>query len=178
MKKVAVIFLVILFSLSVFSQEGSFDFSKYEEDLDKIGIPTMEKVEQLKEDAETLFNNGEFEKAEKALEDWAYSANFLSNIIQEGLQPFYGALRSEREDFPYTRVSALIPYEGILNDLRQQRNKAYIMRAESLAEIGEKKESIALYREVLNLISLDNWEDWIRATNGLYTLIEIPLIEG
>ena len=161
----------------VAEEDGEFDFSKYQEELEEMGILTTDRVEELKDEALLSFESGNFEEAEQKLEEWANASNILSNIIAAGLEPFYGSLRSEREDFGMDKVSALISYESKVNNLRKDRNEAFVMRAEALKEIGRTEESMALFREVLGLIDLENWELWTRAANGLYEIINVPLID-
>jgi len=184
-KFIMIISLIIILSFSitisaediVSEEDGEFDFSEYEEELDKLGILTMDKIENIKNEAISLFEDENYEKAEKKLERWAEASNVMSNIIAEGLEPFYSARRSEREEIGITKIRALSGYETKVNDLRKNRNLAFVKRAESLKEIGRKEEALALYREVLGLIEIDNWDLWIRAANGLYGIIDIPLIE-
>jgi len=172
---------VLLFSLSALSQdldqEEAFEFADYEETLEEFGIPNVELVEEYKNEALSLYEDGNYEEAEEALENWGDSANQLANIISQGLEPFYGATRSDRDDFSYSRVQTLVDYEDKANELKAERNEAYYKRAESLRQIGQEEEAFALYQEVLNIVSIDEWDLWVNAASALYEMVGVEPIE-
>ncbi len=179
-KKAGIVLVSLLvifsFSFTIFGQqESTFNFSKYEQFIEEKGIPTMDKVEELRRKAEDLFEKKEFKKAESALKNWAYSAELLSNIISAGLEHSYDNLTK----VPSNKARAVLNYDDIINDLKTQRNKAYIKRAESLVEIGEKEEALILYLEVLGLITFshETWDDWTKAANSFFSFLNIPLID-
>jgi tetratricopeptide (TPR) repeat protein len=174
----------LIFLLSTSSTLGQenladepFDLSKYEEEIKESGIPTPGEVETLKEKANKLFNDGNYQEAEKAFEKWAKSANWLANIVTSGLEPFYGASYDDRDNFAYSKVSKISSYESLANDLKRQRNKAMVLRAESLAQLNNNEKAVQLYIKSLELININNWDLWIRAANGLYEIVNVEKIE-
>ncbi len=179
LKKIMLLTLVLtlIFSASVLAQDESFEFADYEEDLEKYGIPNIQQVEELKNEALSLYEDGNYEEAEEALENWGDTANRLANIISQGLDPFYSASRSERDDLSPSNIRALAGYEDQANNLKKQRNEAYYKRAESLRQIGHEEEAFALYQEVLGILSVDEWDLWIDAANSLYEMVGVEPID-
>jgi tetratricopeptide (TPR) repeat protein len=183
--KILVISVLILIIFSVcgnlLAQENlsnePFDLSEYEDEIKESGIPTPDEVESLKNSAMNLFNEGSYQEAEKALDQWAKSANWLANIVVSGLEPFYAASYDDRDSFPYSKVEKISSYEGLANDLKSQRNKAMVIRAEALSKLNNNEKAVQLYIKTLNIIDIDNWDLWIRAANGLYEIINVEKIE-
>lgn len=183
--KILIILVLILMMFSVFgnvlAQENltnePFDLSEYEDEIKESGIPTPDEVESLKNNAINLFNEGSYQEAEKALDQWAKSSNWLANIVVSGLEPFYGASYDDRDSFSYSKVKKISSYEGLANDLKSQRNKAMVMRAEALSNLNNNEKAVQLYIKSLDLIDIDNWDLWIRAANGLYEIVNVEQIE-
>ena len=181
MKKILSIGLILAltFTLNVLVQaeepDNPFELSQYEQEID--GLVTKEEVTELKEEATKLFEKEKYEDAEEALDKWAKSANKLANIISSGLDPFYSASRSERSDFSYSKTTEISSYERLSNSLKKERNLAMVKQAESLVELERNEEAIEVYRQALQVISIDNWDLWIRASNGIYEIIGIEKIE-
>lgn len=66
------ILMIFLVSSNILAQDNLsnelFDLSKYEDEIKESGIPAPEWVESLKNSAMNLFNEGSYQKAEKALD--------------------------------------------------------------------------------------------------------------
>ena len=179
LKRVVLLALVLslIFSASVLAQDESFEFADYEEDLEEYGIPSAQQVEELKDEALSLYEDSNYEEAEEALEYWGDTANHLANIISQGLDPFYSASRSDRDDISASNIRSLADYEDQANNLKRQRNEAYYKRAESLRQIGYEEEAFALYQEVLGMLSVNEWDLWMDATNSLYEMVGVEPID-
>ncbi|HLW06014.1 MAG TPA: hypothetical protein VKY45_00505 [Marinilabiliaceae bacterium] len=154
--------------------EDSLDLSQYQDKVSELGVPTLDSVTGLKNQAIQTFESGDYEQALPLLEDWAKQANWLANLISGGLEPFYSASYDDRKEFPYSKISILVSYESTANDLKTQRDHSLVMQAECLSHLGNKKDAVARYMKALDLIGIDDWEWWVRATNGLYEIIGIP----
>lgn len=178
---IAIFFVVIMFCSGALAQteksiENPLDISKYQSQIAEMGIPTDEAVRQIADKAQALFNEGDYEKALPVLQEWARKANWLANIVAAGLEPFYSASYDDRKNFPYQRISLLVPFENTANDLKTQRNHALIMQAECLVHLNRADEAMGIYMRVLDLIQVKDWDWWLRAANGLYKLVGIPSI--
>lgn len=170
-------FIALLCSNIVLAQdqqtasEDPFDLTEINDKIEELGIPTNESVSQLEKSALEFFESNNCEEALPALESFSKNANWLSNIISSGLEPYYGASYDSREDFPYRKLRPLIPIEERANELRQKRNESFVMQAECHATIGNEKEAVAIYIKALDLISLENEEWWERARTGLFEIV-------
>lgn len=153
--------------------ENALDVSSYARQVAELGIPTLASVREAASEAQALFDQGEYEKAVDALDRWARSANWLSNLIAQGLEPFYSASYDDRKAFPYARLDALVRYETLVNDLRRQRNHAMVLRAEALVRLGRTDEAVSVYLRALDLLDIKDWEWWTRARTGLYALLGV-----
>lgn len=135
------------------------------------GIPTVEEVNGLEETAKKSFESGNCKAAVDDLDLYAKKANHLANLIVAGLEPFYGASYDDRKAF--RDVRSLIPLENLANDYKDKRNRAMVMRAECLFELGQTEEGIGVMVVALDLISIDDQEWWMRARKGLYDAIGV-----
>ena len=184
MKKTASIALIISVLLlgvnvCVFGEEteDSLDLSQYQDRMLELGLPTIDLVTYLKNQAIETFESGNYEEALPLLEEWAKQANWLANLISGGLEPYYSASYDNRKKYPYSKLSKLVIYERTANDLKTQRDHSLVMQAECLNHLGNKKEAVVRYMKALELIDIDDWKWWVRAANGLYEIIGVPTIQ-
>jgi len=134
MKKILFITLIALLSSNYAlaqdqetESEDPFDLTEINDKIEELGVPTVESVSQLETSAVELFEANNCEEALPALEAFSKNANWLSNIISSGLEPYYGASYDTRQDFPYRNLRPLIPIEERANELRQKRNESFVM---------------------------------------------------
>ena len=139
----------------------------------KIGVPTPEIVENMRIRAINLYEEGNWALAIDSLKQFSHKANWLANLISKGLQPFYDASYSDRQSVSRSQIGRLAEYESLSNELKSQRNQAYVMIAECYLKIGEPDLATAYFFQSLELIPVSELEQWDRARNGLYQLIEL-----
>jgi tetratricopeptide (TPR) repeat protein len=150
---------------------------EYQELVNKNIFPTISSVQSAKEKATAAFNSNDCENAIEALDTWLETSNWLSNLVSQGLEPFYSASYDDRENFSYDKLDKLVPLENLANEQRTDRNHALVMKAECLAKLNRDVEAVATYGRALELIDVEDWEWWTRAANGLYELIGVQKIE-
>lgn len=86
--------MLFSFSFSVlYAQEKKevsdpFDISIIKKKIDELGVPTVENVKKLKDNAYSLFNSGQWQKAASALNEYSRNANWIANLIASGLEPY------------------------------------------------------------------------------------------
>ena len=149
-----------------------FDVSAATATIEEIGVPTVSYVSALEEEARRLFANGSCSPgAIEALVVFAKHANWLSNLISIGLEPFYDAPADDRRAFE--GLNELVSLERLGNEYRMKRNIAMVMQAECYDASGDIARAVALYHRALELIDIDNVEWWMRARTGLYRIIEV-----
>ena len=66
----------------------------------ELGLPTIDLVTYLKNQAIETFESGNYEEALPLLEEWAKQANWLANLISGGLEPYYSASYDNRKNIP------------------------------------------------------------------------------
>lgn len=155
------------------------DLGEYQALVDSGVFPTAGNVALARQAAMAAFDSEQCESALPLIEEWISMANWHANLISAGLEPFYGALSSDRTDWfgrqTADKRSALIALEQSVNDARRQRNLGYVMRAECLAAVDRPLEALATFARALDLIDIDDTQLWERAQTGLYELIEVGL---
>ena len=177
MRRAMVITVLLFFPASAFTQQQeSLDLESLVGDVDELGVPTVSKVQALRESAEALAEGGDCEAAIPALESWAKAANQLANFLRIGLDPFYDASRDDRDAFRRTagkNFKKYVEIEGQANGYLRQRNTAMVLQAECQARVGNLELAASLYYRVLDLISLNSEEQelWHRAREGLYRIL-------
>jgi hypothetical protein len=118
--------LTLFTSTCIFAADSSgttksdpFDLSKNDKEIKEFGIPTTSKVLELERKASELYQAKDWKAAAEANAEFARAANWLSNIIRAGLEPYYGAPYDKREHFDRD-LKTLIKFEAMMNDLRKK----------------------------------------------------------
>jgi len=151
--------------------DDPFDMSSTQKRITELGLPTVEGVAALEKDAGELFSRQECAKAVAALDRFARQANWLANLISAGLQPFYSASYDARKNF--SQVSQLAPYETLANKYKEKRDRAVVMEAECLLQLGQKERGVGMLFKSLELISMSDSVWWARARKDLYDVIGV-----
>lgn len=149
------------------------DLSRYQDIARGQNLPSIQAVANTKARAEALLAQGNCAQALPVLEAWATQANWLSNLLAAGLEPFYRAPSDERRAVPRARLDQLIPVENAANNYRADRNRAMIARADCLVRLNRPNEAAAVYARALDLIPASDTAAWDQALKGLYTLIGV-----
>ena len=79
-------------------------------------------VDAIEVEARALFNADDCQAAIPVLADYSQKSNWLANMIAASLDPYYGASYDERKDYPYSKLSALVPLETMANEYKTKRN--------------------------------------------------------
>ena len=155
------------------SVDDPFDLSATDAKVQELGVPTVQSVDQLERRATELYTSEKWNEAESALDEYAKQANWLSNLIAGGLQPYYDASYDDRESFPHARLLKLIPLESLGNQYKEKRNRAMVMRAECFVNLGQTEKAVSLLVGALDLIDIEDEKWWTRATDQLYSIIGV-----
>lgn len=143
------------------------------EQVKRLGVPSPDEVDSLRERAYGLYEADSCSTAVSALQNHAEKANWLANVISKGLEPYYDASYDEQESMSVGRMTELADYETSSNELKQQRNRSYVLVAECQREMGNSNLAMVYYMSALDLISIDNKDLWDRARSGLYETVEV-----
>ena len=176
--KIITTILVLFVSTCVCAEDKApaksdpFDLSQNDKKIKELGIPTFPKVLELERKAIELYQAKDWKAAAEASAEYARAANWLSNIIGAGLEPYYGASYDDRKDFNRD-LKTLIKFEGMMNDLRKKRNRAMVIQAECVINAGDKEKGLSLLLKALDLIDINNTEYWEKARAMLYSMAEI-----
>ncbi len=153
------------------AKEDPFDLSQNEKKIKEFGIPTVSKVLELERKAIELYQAKDWKAAAEANAEYARAANWLSNIIRAGLEPFYGASYDDKRN--YRDLDTLIKFERMMNDLRMKRNRAMVVQAECEINAGDKEKGLSLLLKSLDLIDIDDTKYWEKARAMLYSMAEV-----
>jgi tetratricopeptide (TPR) repeat protein len=169
MKKIILTFFIIISAIG-YVQSDSLDITAEVEQLKEYDLLTIEQVYSLDNAAFVLFNEKKYEEALEALIEVSKQANYLSNIIRRGIEPYYSANYDDRKG--YTKVRNLAVYEKKSNEFIKMRNKAIVFQAKCYINLGDEKSALPLLMKALDLIDLDNDYMWTKARILLYEIIE------
>lgn len=140
MKKLLLI--AALATSNVFAEETKtvdpFDLSASATKVKELGLITKPEVDALEEKAKSLFNAGDCKGAIPVLIDYSKKSNWLANMIQASLDPYYGASYDDRKGYSYAKLKPLIPLETMANDYKKKRNIAFAMQGECLIKVGDE----------------------------------------
>ncbi|MBB1327378.1 hypothetical protein H5089_18080 [Pseudoalteromonas sp. SR45-1] len=177
MKKLLLI--VALATSNVFAEETKivdpFDLSASATKVKELGLITKPEVDALEEKAKSLFNAGDCKGAIPVLIDYSKKSNWLANMIQASLDPYYGASYDDRKGYSYAKLKPLIPLETMANDYKKKRNIAFAMQGECLVKVGDEKGAIPVLLKALDLIDIDNDVWWERTRNNLLKVIKVEV---
>ena len=152
-----------------------FDVTTLQKRIEETGVPTPQLVQQLEVKATALAKDAKWQEAAEAYAAFARSANWLANLIEAGLQPFYNASSDERNR--YNIPDSDIKFEKLGNDYKKKRNEAMVIQAECLIRMGDTKRAVPILIRSLELINIMDTELWTRARKDLYSIIQVPLTE-
>lgn len=143
------------------------------EQVERLGVPSPQEVDSLRERAYSLYEADSCSTAVPALQTHAEKANWLANVIDQGLQPFYDASYDDQENVSAGRIRILGNFEGSANELKRERNESYVMVAECEREMGNQNVAMVYYMSALDLIDVENRSLWDRARTGLYETVGV-----
>jgi len=143
------------------------------EQVKRLGVPSPEEVDSLRERAYSLYKADSCSTAVPMLQTHAEKANWLANVISQGLKPYYDASYDEQESMSVGRMTELAEHETLSNELKQQRNRSYVLVAECEGKMGNSNLAMVYYMSALDLISIDNQDLWDRARTGLYETVGV-----
>jgi tetratricopeptide (TPR) repeat protein len=130
------------------------------------GLKTVQELMEMEASWRQMLADGNCEAALPLLVEFADSANVTSNIIRQGLEPFYDADRDVREEIAQYRrvlVDELVAAERSFNQFLRMRNAAWVEEAKCLLEEGRNSEAVTRLYRALDSISADMervlWEE-------------------
>ena len=83
------------------------DLTKFKDIAAASSLPTVTSVKNARANAEKLFDSEQCNA--DALAEWGKQANWLSNLMASGLEPFYSASSSDRKGVSGTTLDVLAP---------------------------------------------------------------------
>jgi len=171
-KLVGIIVLAVALSVPAFTQENPFDISASQKEIDEYGVPTVSFVEQMGKKCDELYDKGMWKEAASAYELYAKNANWLANLIAAGLDPYYSASYDHKKGFPQSELMQLIKYEKKANYFKYERNKAILRQGICYFKLADNKTALPLIVKALDLIQIDDKEQWTEARNVLYQIVQ------
>ncbi len=154
------------------SVSDELDISNEQKDVEEIGIPTPELVEELETNANQLFKDKKYTEAAEAFSELASKSNYLANLISQGLEPFYSKSYSD-DDYDSSYVYSLAKYERQSNDYKELRNSAFVKEALCYYYLEEYVSALPLLSKALDLIDVKDTENWDLAREALYDIINV-----
>lgn len=112
-------------------------------------LKTVQELIEMEASWRQMLAQGNCDAALPLLVEFADSANVTSNIIRQGLIPFYDAGRDDRNKLTGDRllIAKLEKAEKTFNQFLRMRNAAWVEEAKCLLEIGETSQAVPrLYR--------------------------------
>lgn len=139
--------------------------------IEKFGVPTIETVNAMKLKADALYDASNWTEAIIAYELYAKNINWLSNLLSQGLQPYYSASYDSKKSVSYSLLKSMIPIEAKSNEYKIERNIAYVKIGICYKNIGDTKNAVAYLYKSLDILSVDEIEYWKIAQNALMEIV-------
>lgn len=179
MKKYAILLSMLFVGLTANGQtetavktnDDPLDLSSQVEKVEKHGVPTVAMVQEMKEKAEMLYTNQMWEDAAVAYEEFAQKANWLANLISQCVEPYYSASYDDRKNISYTLLKEYIPYEKKANELKEQRNVAYVRIGLCYKNMGNNSQAVTYLHKGLDLLAIDQRTEWNEAASALAEIV-------
>lgn len=149
------------------------DLSGYQVFNDDEDVVSLKDLEQLEASARTKFDAQDCEAALPEIIDFSEDANRLSNIIRQGIEPFYSASRDDQEVIGRNaKFDDMISAEATANKLLEKRNEFWVMEAECLFANGDKIGAVnRLYRALEYIDGRKETALWERARTQLWNAV-------
>lgn len=173
--------LAILLPVAVMAQttddEGAkkvvdpLDISQEVAQIELYGVPTVEAVKEMKGKADALYSSGTWEEAALAYEQYAKHANWLANIISQCVEPYYSASYDDRKNSVFYVSSNYGSYEKAANNLKKERNEAYVKIGLCYKQLGQVDKAITYLYKGLDLLSVSEKDMWKEAANAVSELV-------
>lgn len=151
------------------------DNSVEQEEVKEIGIPTEAIVNELKENADTLYENEDYEKACEAYHETAEKANYLANIMRQCIEPYYSS-KNDNPNLPDIIRDDLSALEEKSNDMINIRDLCYVYEGVCYNKIGDSENALAVLYRALDIITDRETEAWVLAAGELMNLIQYEAI--
>ena len=151
--------------------DDSLSVSKFKDQVGEVGIPTVASAYKQKEEAESLFDAEKWVEAEAAYKALADNANFLANIISQGLRPYYSASHDGQTNLSRDVIRKLAPDEELSDHYKMVRNVAFLRMGICFFNMKAFEDALPLLMKSLDLISIDEYDDWRQARKYLYDII-------
>ena len=118
-----------------------------------------------------LYTNQMWEDAAVAYEEFAQKANWLANLISQCVEPYYSASYDDRKNISYTTLKEYIPYENKANELKEQRNVAYVRIGLCYKNMGNNSQAVTYLHKGLDLLAIDQRVEWNEAASALAEIV-------
>ncbi|WP_418508913.1 hypothetical protein [Corallibacter sp.] len=181
MKKVMLIVLILVsFPIKVLAQsdlekkndsKDPLDVSNQKEQVQKYGVLTISKVEEMKNNADALYESESWEEAASAYETYAKKINWLANLLSQCVEPYYSASYDDRKATSYSTLKQFIPFESKANEYKRSRNIAYVKIGLCYKNLGDIENAVIYLHQGLDLLDVKQVEYWKLATNAMAEIL-------
>lgn len=177
MKKILAIlgaFCLSVTSFTAYAETSTTDIldnSAEQQEVKENGIPTASIVQEMKENADSLYDAGDYKKAISAYHDTAKKANYLANIMRQCIEPYY----SSKSDYPNTPDEIwddLVEFEKQSNDMIEIRDLCYVYEGICYNQTGDSENALAVLYRALDLITDTETEAWVLASKEMMSIIQ------
>lgn len=151
------------------------DLSNFEKMVEESDFVTISELEALEAEANAVFKSGDCDAALPIIKDYYKKTNSLSNLIRQGVEPYYGAsYEDQKTNILGAQFDELVKAENTSNELIKKRNIAWVMEAECLSQTGDRDAAIASLYRALEYISYsrDERDLWKKARTLLWQQVQ------
>ena len=171
-KSLLILALVFSFVGVIQAQEKDpLDITKELDKIEEYGVPTVNGVEKQGLYADSLYVSKDWNNAISALLDYAKSANWLANLLSQCGEPYYSASYDDKKSASYSSLKPIVPFENKSNDLKRERNIAYVKIGICYKELGETKKAVVYLYKGLDLLSMDERYYWDIARDAIAEIV-------
>lgn len=150
------------------------DLSQYDLVEDESNIMSLASIEEMRLGYIAMIEAGNCIEAIDTAAEFAEAANIASNIIRQGLEPYYDARRDDQERVARNAslLNELVAAERRFNGLIEQRNRAWLDEAKCLIEEERTRDARLRLFRLLDLISVDEGQVWAEARQLLWEQVD------
>lgn len=172
MKKTLYLIIIVFGTFFVNAQVSDIDMTKIQAEIDEYGMPTISSVDEMLVNADKLYDTQNWQDAADAYSLFAKNANWLANLISNGLEPYYSATYDEKKSVSNSVITPLTKYESLSNYYKVQRNKAILRQGICFFNLNDNKASLPYILKALDLIGVEDLDQWKEARDILYAIIK------
>ena len=143
--------------------------------VENLGIPTASSIEGMKEKADRLWDEQNYQEAAPAYSELAIQANWFANLVASVDEPYYSAdSKSQSGFFSYSSLTDIALYaENTANSYKALRNTAMAREGMCYYYLQDYTKAVPCLLKALDLIGIKDEENWKMCADAMLDILEL-----